>query len=637
MVRSALACKENNNRHRRLGALVTLWIVMCAAVLAVPAVVYADDFSIDRVTIDATVGADGVLKVTETRTFDLHESVNGVFWTIPHAANIQGVSAKIDDISIEDPESGRAFSLVSSAQPGDEDVFSVEQTATTTTIKVFSPHEAGPATFVLSYEIVNPVMLWSDTAELYWKFIGDEWAVDTENVDLTINLPVPEGADLTSVESDQPLVRAWGHGPLTGEVKLEDGGRTIQVHAPHVPAYQFAEVRVAFPGSWLTDMLDAGSADARLEMILEEERLWAEDANNMRAHAKMVTGAAVVVGMVLPSLIVAVLLVRILRAHMQQRKTQGMYYRDIPSADHPAVLATFYNKGKFEQRAITSTLMKLTDDKLIGLEMKKGSDSFVLHLLCPDYEQREDIDELDKLALKIFFPKGKDVVTKKEIKSFSSQYSEMHYDNIEAFQAAVDTRYELSNYISSEGTAFAVIADIAAIVLTVISGVLSDEAYWYAPVVVSMILTFVIFALSSKRVVKYSQQGQELKDKCDGLKNWFCDFTRLKEAVPQDVILWNKLLVVAVALGVSQQVIKELALLMPQKPYEEDGYTYYPAYYWWYGHHGSHAAPAAALDQMFARDMREMAASSMSSGAGTGGGFSVGGGGGTGGGGGGTF
>lgn len=631
------AYEKNKHRRGRLSVLAVLSFVMCFVILAAPVVAHADDYAIDRVSIDAAVGEDGVLRVSETRTFDLNESVNGVFWTIPHAANVQGVTARIDNISIKDSETGLTYSSVSSAQPGDEGVFSVEQTVDATTIKVFSPREAGLATFVLSYDITNPVMLWPDTAELYWKFIGDEWAVDTENVDLTIHLPVPDNVDLGAAEPDQPLVRAWGHGPLTGEVMLEDDGRTILVHAPYVPAYQFAEVRVTFPGSWLTGVSDAGATDERFGMILEEERLWTEQANKMRKDAKMITCAAVVLGMVLPSLIVVVLLVRVAHAHMQQRKNQGTYYRDIPSTDHPAVLATFYNKGEFEQRAITSTLMKLTDDKLIGLEMEKDSSSFVLHLLCPDYELRSDIDELDKLALKIFFPKGKDIVTKKEIKNFSSCHSKTYYDNIEAFKTAVDTRYEKSNYISSEGTVFSIIVFFATVALFLLTAILADEAHWYAPLIVCVVLMFAIYALLRVRVVKYSKQGQELKDKCDGLVNWFNDFTRLKEAVPEDVVLWNKLLVVAVALGISQQVIKELALLIPQNPYEEDGYTYYPAYYWWYGQHGSRTAPAAALDQVFARDMRAMAASTISSSTGSGGGFSVGGGGGTGGGGGGTF
>ena len=45
------------------------------------------------------------------------------------------------------------------------------------------------------------------------------------------------------------------------------------------------------------------------------------------------------------------------------------------------------------------------------------------------------------------------------------------------------------------------------------------------------------------------------------MKRWLLDFTDLDEAVPQDVVLWNRLLVMAVVLGVSDQVIEKLGVI----------------------------------------------------------------------------
>lgn len=46
----------------------------------------------------------------------------------------------------------------------------------------------------------------------------------------------------------------------------------------------------------------------------------------------------------------------------------------------------------------------------------------------------------------------------------------------------------------------------------------------------------------------------------------------LKEAIPSDLILWNKLLVMGVALGVSKEVLRQLAEAVPPEVREADGF-----------------------------------------------------------------
>lgn len=62
-----------------------------------------------------------------------------------------------------------------------------------------------------------------------------------------------------------------------------------------------------------------------------------------------------------------------------------------------------------------------------------------------------------------------------------------------------------------------------------------------------------------------------------GLRRWLKDFTRLKEAVPQDVALWNELLVMAVALGVAKEAMRQLRMAAPEM-IESEGMA--PAVMW---------------------------------------------------------
>ena len=71
-------------------------------------------------------------------------------------------------------------------------------------------------------------------------------------------------------------------------------------------------------------------------------------------------------------------------------------------------------------------------------------------------------------------------------------------------------------------------------------------------------------------------EAVELRERCRALKRWLEDFTNLGEAVPGDVVLWNKLLVMAVAFGVSDEVLRELADAVPRDVRGDDvtGYIY---------------------------------------------------------------
>ncbi len=76
--------------------------------------------------------------------------------------------------------------------------------------------------------------------------------------------------------------RAWGHGPLTGDVSLM---RTPMVTytIPCVHQGEFAEARIAFPSDWRA-ACRLGLV-SRMSTILSEEKEWADQANARRAHA----------------------------------------------------------------------------------------------------------------------------------------------------------------------------------------------------------------------------------------------------------------------------------------------------------------------------------------------------------------
>lgn len=639
-------------RQRRLFArFASVCALVALALLLLPAAAHADGYSMTQTYISATVEADGSLTVVEGRQFDFDDDINGVFWEINTGANQQGGTAGVDVLSVEEEDT--AFNKVDSANKGDSGVYTVEQAGDGVRIKVFSPHESGDsAIYYVSYTMTGAVMNWADTAELYWKFVGDGWSADSDDVEMEVYF-ANAAAGTAAAKGDN--FRAWGHGPLTGDVSLDEDEPMVTYTIPCVHQGEFAEARIAFPSDWVPQL--AASGEERMSTILSEEKEWADEANARREHARAVASAIAVVCVVVAVAYTGVIVMLKLRRPKPKPLFQDEYFRDVPSADHPAVLAALMSWNDVPDQAYIATLMKLTDDRVIKLEeatetKKKGllrreKEEQTYRITVTDEAWKAaKKDGIDRDVLKVFFAgvkPDKDGVrsrTFSELEEYASERTTSVGDKLEDYQNTVKGKLADSEYVASDG----IVAMVFCLVLGILVAFVPVGSIFFtdgaqanitaAVISVPIVLVGIGVGLTFRR---FTPEGAEVAARCKALKHWLEDFTRLKEAVPGDLVLWNKLLVMGVALGVSKEVLRQLAEAVPPEVREADGfYDNYPCY-WWYYHHYGIESPLDSFDDVYHESIRELASSSDSSSGGGGGGFSGGGGGGVGGGGGGTF
>ena len=335
---------------------------------------------------------------------------------------------------------------------------------------------------------------------------------------------------------------------------------------------------------------------------------------------------------------------------------QDEYFRDVPSADHPAVLSALMSWNEVPDQAYIATLMKLTDDRVIKLEQatvtkaKKG-------LLGREKEEQtyrvtvgdagwKSAKGIDHMVLKVFFAgtkpdeNGDRSRTFDELQHYVKQHATPVGDKLEDYQNTVKGKLADSEYVASDG----IVAMVFCLVLGILIAFVPVGSIFFtdgaqanitaAVISVPIVLVGIGVGLTFRR---FTPEGAEVAARCKALKHWLEDFTRLKEAVPGDLVLWNKLLVMGVALGVSKEVLRQLAEAVPADlRNSDDFYDNYPCY-WWYYHHYGNESPLDSFNDVYHETIRELASSSDSSSGGSGGGFSGGGGGGVGGGGGGTF
>lgn len=647
---------------RNVRNVVLLCALLLACALAAPVSAYADSYP--HVRIEASAQGNGSLRVVETRAFRFDEDGNGVYWTIPLVSNEQGTESRvaIDGVMVDDGET-RVFAQAPSAELGDDGVYTVDRTGGMCRLMVYAPHAEDEVHLVsVGYTITGAVMAWGDTAELYWQFVGADWQEDSEDVELVVTFQEGESGVATVGED----FRAWGHGPLDGAVELDADIPQVTYNVPRVSTGEFAEARVAFPLAWVPRLAasSAASSEERLPTILEEEQAWADEANALRQRAReqrTLLGAGMVA---VPALFTSVLVaLKCLRREAKPRFVET-YCDDVPSHDHPAVLAAFTENGAVTEHALVATLMKLTAEGVVGIqdmddqrrtylahtmggayaddpfageddeqddEARPESRQYRLELLQP---ARKDADDIDGAALRLFFRTSKTTASFSSLGSYKDdnpkRYEELRLDFVHQVTDALEAR----QLIASKGTAATVISLAIGGVLAAFAFIIGIiEALWI-PMLVALALAIAGMVIGSK-FKRLTPEGVELRARCDAFTRWLEDFTTLRAAAPEDLGRWNNVLVCAVALGVSTELVRDLALLAPLEGIAS--VEWYPSYWWYLPGDGRRVTPVQHASNVCVLPSAAAAASGFSSGSGGGGGFSGGGGGGVGGGGGGSF
>ncbi len=644
----------------RLRAWAPVLLAAAFALFLAPVSAAAREYAVVSVDIDATVTSDGALRVSETRTFDFDGGFNGVYWRIPTGANPNNgkdVALRLDSVG---EGSGPGLREFSASGSGGRYTYEVSEESGYTQVKLYSPHEDETVSFTVVYELAGVATRWEDTGELYWKFVSDGWDVQSQNVTCTLRLPVPEGESVAAGEN----VRAWGHGPLDATVAFD--GDDIVCAVPGVGTEEFAEIRAVFPEAWLADC--ERTAGSKLEGILADERSWADEANARRARARALDAAGKLGAIVLAAVTtVAVAAARVRESRQNAPRFRDKYFRDVPTRDHPAVLGALYNGGAIEPKELTATLMRLTDAGVLRMEKtsaekrslmgtRKSNDYLVVKLRdvasAEGGEKGPTAGSIDAAACDMVFnavAKKGDVpgaeVRLSEFKKMAKNSPEDYEQAWNAWSGVAEAGFKdrfVEGAPSQRNKVVILVLggiDIAASIGSLlyflfVLGEASVLTMGLSAVLMAVGLAAVLVAAGMKPL---NREGVEAKAKLEALRRWLKEFTRLDEAVPADVVLWNRLLVVSVVLGVSKEVIRQLEVAAPQV-FEDP--LFMPCCYWCYGGYGHGGRPASeAFTSGFqsAHNVSEaaLAASSDSSGGGGGGGFSGGGGGGFGGGGGG--
>lgn len=229
--------------------LFPILALFCLVSLALPqSSVFAKSYTIDPVTIDATLNTNGSMDVKEKRQYNFSGSYTFAYLyinTVPDQSKAPGRTDQYNfsQFSLCDEEicfrQLKPFEISDADVSKPEGTFYVRRTGNQYYVKWFYDKTDDSDTFTLQYRIDNAVTLHKDIAELYWQFIGDAWEIPQHHV--RVNLTIPQNISPNDVQ-------AWLHGPLDGIVAIPSDHLVTYTVGTLNPG-TFLEGRVELPKS----------------------------------------------------------------------------------------------------------------------------------------------------------------------------------------------------------------------------------------------------------------------------------------------------------------------------------------------------------------------------------------------------
>ncbi|MDH4221982.1 MAG: DUF2207 domain-containing protein [candidate division Zixibacteria bacterium] len=577
----------------------------------------AKDYSIKSVAIDAHLDSDGSMKLIEKRTYKFEGHFRWASYYLP-TENTGGIV----DFSLSEENKPYLRSNVEK-----EGIYQYIESPNLIQVNWYYDAENEERTFIISYRILNVVRLYEDAAVLYYKFIGTGWDKPSEEVKVTL-LP-PEYID-------RKKVRAWVHGPLWGKIDISDQGE-IKADVQKLPANTYWEVRALYPPD-LFPRIKTALPQKVVANILEEEKTWADDSNRKREEWLKKTetertrkryGALLVTGL---SGIGIFICLNLYNRYGRKHKVPfpETLYSEIPSDTPPALLSYLLFSEQITAGALVGTMLDLAHKGFLKiqekLEIKKSifgshkSRQYFLELNRDFYaENRMALQGFEQSLLDIIFnelSEGKDALDFKTLRKSRNKFIKWFAQ----WQKEIKKIGQSKGYWERESLSAinkSLLVSGILLFITIISSI-----YIGVWALIPALVTVGLFVLSffiPRRRPEYELEAK----KWFALKKYLAKyhFRETNRGFQYENI--GNYLVYGVVLGLSREVIKKMAELIPKEEYNR----VIPWYI--YGGDYSDLSPAGFAESL--SSLMSTAAATMSSATGTGGGASGGGGGGAGG------
>ena len=500
---------------------------------------FAASFRIEKLDIEANLQKDGSMVVSEAVTYDIDE-INGVYFDI----DAKGFG-ELEYIQVfEDDQNTGGFKEVDSSN------YEVSVSDELYRIKLYSKNHNNRRKFKFVYKLPEAITVYDDVAQFNRKMVGKEWQQGINYITAKVIIPV-------SASYDNSKILVFGHGPLTGEVDREEN--TVVYKLDNYYPGDFLEAHILMEPEIFSEYNKSKIVHKDMKQkLLDMEAKFADEANAERDKAirqqeminKVFEKPGLIFG-VLSSIWGALMyyIHVIFKRKNKVKNSVGKYLRELPDNSSPALVGGFMTNS-INDNEILATIVDLVRRKVLTLE---NSDKNSIIILTGS---TENLSAQEKAIVDIYindFGDGKSL----DLKSFGffQKVPMSVARKFEKWRAMVQSEMNRKN-LTYQGLGclgviffafFPMIFTFAGLVIGMITG-----NKMFLLIVVMGIILFV----SGAKARYPRKELAEAKDKWQAFKNFLSDYSQLEEAKITSVHLWEQYFVYAVALGVSEKVVK---------------------------------------------------------------------------------
>ena len=499
---------------------------------------FAASFRIEKLDIEANLQKDGSMVVSEAVTYDIDE-INGVYFDI----DAKGFG-ELQYIQVFEDDSTGGFKEVDTSN------YEVSVNDELYRIKLYSKNHNNRRTFKFVYKLPEAITVYDDVAQFNRKMVGKEWQQGINYITAKVIIPV-------SASYDNSNILVFGHGPLTGEVDKE--GNTVIYRLNNYYPGDFLEAHILMEPETFSEYNKSKIVHKDMKQkLLDMEAKFADEANAERDKAirqqeminKVFEKPGLIFG-VLSSIWGALMyyIHVIFKRKNKVKNSVGKYLRELPDNSSPALVGGFMTNS-INDNEILATIVDLVRRKILTLE---NSDKNSIIILTGS---TKNLSDQEKAIVDIYindFGDGKSL----DLKSFGffQKVPMSVARKFEKWRAMVQSEMNRKN-LTYQGLGclgviffafFPMIFTFAGLVIGMITG-----NKMFLLIVVMGIILFV----SGAKARYPRKELAEAKDKWQAFKNFLSDYSQLEEAKITSVHLWEQYFVYAVALGVSDKVVK---------------------------------------------------------------------------------
>ena len=437
---------------------------------------FADnDLHISRWLVDAELLKNGDLKISEDITFNFNSDFNGVYRDI-----VLSETDGIKDISVSEMDKSKEiiYREVPKAKNGDKDKFTLKEKKQNIEIKIFSPSESEKKTFRLKYTIKNVAAKHSDTAELYYKFLGKE---NKSLIDyFSVNLTLPQ------FEKDK--INIFAHGPKEGKIYFSDG--IIKSEVRDLASKELVENRILFPKEYIPFSKNIGKKS--FKEIVEEEKSIAEktekDIETRAIRKKLFSKISIYL-----SILGAFLFLFLFYKFRRSRDVFDLMTSPYPDNLTAAELSLFINKAILP-RSFLASLIELASEGHITIKEIEGDDTSKEYSFIRTDSPLENLQSHEVFLLDWFFNKieNKTTITTLDLEKYRSKNPTRFFTFQAEWNQLVKKDLKSRDYYDSSARKWSILV-IALSLVWISIGVISlvfQSLYGIIPLIIGIALFF---------------------------------------------------------------------------------------------------------------------------------------------------